>query len=50
MAGEDKGKPDVIGEVDFTSALTTIHPKAIYIHQGSSTTSGSWMLASAKPM
>jgi DEAD/DEAH box helicase domain-containing protein len=24
----------VIGEVDFSSALTTIHPKAIYIHQG----------------
>jgi len=24
----------VIGEVDFTSALTTVHPKAIYIHDG----------------
>jgi DEAD/DEAH box helicase domain-containing protein len=24
----------VIGEVDFTSALTTVHPKAIYLHQG----------------
>jgi DEAD/DEAH box helicase domain-containing protein len=32
--GEDKGKPKVIGEVDFSSALTTVHPKAIYIHQG----------------
>jgi DEAD/DEAH box helicase domain-containing protein len=32
--GEDKGKPEVIGEVDFSSALTTAHPKAIYIHQG----------------
>ena len=32
--GKDKGKPEVIGEVDFTSALTTVHPKAIYIHQG----------------
>jgi DEAD/DEAH box helicase domain-containing protein len=31
--GED-GKPEVIGEVDFSSALTTVHPKAIYIHQG----------------
>jgi len=31
--GEDKGK-EVIGEVDFSSALTTVHPKAIYIHQG----------------
>ncbi|MFH1573005.1 MAG: DEAD/DEAH box helicase, partial [Acidobacteriota bacterium] len=26
--------PQVIGEVDFSSALTTIHPKAIYIHLG----------------
>lgn len=32
--GEDNGKPEVIGEVDFSSALTTVHPKAIYIHQG----------------
>ncbi|HEY6181090.1 MAG TPA: DEAD/DEAH box helicase, partial [Terriglobales bacterium] len=32
--GEDKGNPEVIGEVDFSSALTTVHPKAIYIHQG----------------
>ncbi|HWR13512.1 MAG TPA: DEAD/DEAH box helicase [Terriglobales bacterium] len=32
--GEDGGKPEVIGEVDFSSALTTVHPKAIYIHQG----------------
>ena len=24
----------MIGEVDFSSALTTVHPKAIYIHQG----------------
>src|ERR1700757_510386 len=32
--GEIKGKPEVIGEVDFSSALTTVHPKAIYIHQG----------------
>ena len=33
-AGEDRGKPEVIGEVDFSSVLTTVHPKAIYIHQG----------------
>jgi DEAD/DEAH box helicase domain-containing protein len=33
-AGEDRGKPEVIGEVDFSSALTTVHPNAIYIHQG----------------
>jgi len=33
-ASEDRGKPEVIGEVDFSSALTTVHPKAIYIHQG----------------
>jgi DEAD/DEAH box helicase domain-containing protein len=32
--GEDRGKLEVIGEVDFSSALTTVHPKAIYIHQG----------------
>jgi DEAD/DEAH box helicase domain-containing protein len=25
---------DVIAEVDFSSALTTVHPKAIYLHQG----------------
>ena len=32
--GERNGKPEVIGEVDFSSALTTVHPKAIYLHQG----------------
>ncbi len=32
--GEENGGPEVIGEVDFSSALTTVHPKAIYIHQG----------------
>ncbi len=26
------GEPEVIGEVDFTSALTFVHPKAIYLH------------------
>jgi len=31
--GERHGKPEVIGEVDFSSALTTVHPKAIYLHQ-----------------
>ena len=30
----DAPSPEVIGEVDFASALTTVHPKAIYIHQG----------------
>ena len=25
---------EVIGEVDFASALTMVHPKAIYLHQG----------------
>ena len=34
ITGEENGKPEVIGEVDFSSALTTVHPKAIYIHQG----------------
>jgi DEAD/DEAH box helicase domain-containing protein len=28
------GEPEVIGECDFTSALTTVHPKAIYLHGG----------------
>ncbi len=31
---DETGPPEVIGEVDFTSALTTVHPKAIYIHEG----------------
>ena len=33
-SSEEDGSPEVIGEVDFSSALTTVHPKAIYIHQG----------------
>jgi DEAD/DEAH box helicase domain-containing protein len=28
------GHPEVIGEVDFSSALTTVHEKAIYLHGG----------------
>jgi len=28
------GRPEVIGEVDFPSALTTVHEKAIYLHGG----------------
>jgi len=28
------GAPSVIGEVDFSSALTTVHERAIYIHGG----------------
>jgi DEAD/DEAH box helicase domain-containing protein len=28
------GEPKVIGEVDFPSALTTLHEKAIYLHEG----------------
>ncbi len=28
------GETEVIAEVDFSSALTTVHPKAIYLHQG----------------
>jgi DEAD/DEAH box helicase domain-containing protein len=28
------GEPRVIGEVDFPSALTTVHEKAIYLHGG----------------
>jgi DEAD/DEAH box helicase domain-containing protein len=30
----EDGEPEVIGECDFSSALATVHPKAIYIHQG----------------
>jgi DEAD/DEAH box helicase domain-containing protein len=33
-SGAKKGAAEVIGEVDFSSALTTVHPKAIYLHQG----------------
>jgi len=29
---DETAQPEVIGEIDFTSALTTVHPKAIYIH------------------
>ncbi|MGC1829767.1 MAG: DEAD/DEAH box helicase [Candidatus Acidiferrales bacterium] len=32
--GEESGEREVIGEVDFSSALTTVHPQAIYLHQG----------------
>jgi DEAD/DEAH box helicase domain-containing protein len=32
--GTEDGVPEVIGETDFTSALRTLHPSAIYIHQG----------------
>src|SRR5215469_8941372 len=32
--GTKKGRPEVIGEVDFSSALTLVHPQAIYLHQG----------------
>jgi DEAD/DEAH box helicase domain-containing protein len=32
--GDSGGAAEVIGEVAFSSALTTVHPKAIYIHQG----------------
>ncbi len=31
---DETDMPEVIGEVDFTSALTTVHPKAIYMHGG----------------
>jgi DEAD/DEAH box helicase domain-containing protein len=29
---DETDQPEVIGEVDFSSALSTVHPKAIYIH------------------
>ncbi|MBI1354026.1 MAG: DEAD/DEAH box helicase [Acidobacteria bacterium] len=31
---DQTGEPRVIGEVAFTAALTTLHEKAIYLHQG----------------
>ena len=31
---DQTGEPKVIGETDFTSALTMLHPKAIYIIEG----------------
>jgi len=31
---DETDDPEVIGEVDFSSALTTVHPKAIYLHEG----------------
>jgi DEAD/DEAH box helicase domain-containing protein len=31
---DETDSPEVIGEVDFSSALTTVHPKAIYLHLG----------------
>lgn len=34
ITGGGRGTPEVVGEVDFSSALTSIHPKAIYLHQG----------------
>jgi DEAD/DEAH box helicase domain-containing protein len=29
---DETDQPEVIGETDFTSALSTVHPKAIYMH------------------
>src|SRR6266851_10354923 len=34
---DNTAKPRVIGEVDFSSALTTVHEKAIYIQDRKST-------------
>jgi DEAD/DEAH box helicase domain-containing protein len=31
---DETDAPEVIGEVDFPSALSTVHPKAIYMHGG----------------
>jgi DEAD/DEAH box helicase domain-containing protein len=31
---DETDAPEVIGEVDFSAALTAVHPKAIYIHGG----------------
>jgi DEAD/DEAH box helicase domain-containing protein len=29
---DETDQPEVIGEIDFTTALTMVHPKAIYLH------------------
>jgi DEAD/DEAH box helicase domain-containing protein len=29
---DETDQPEVVGEVDFSSALSTVHPKAIYMH------------------
>jgi DEAD/DEAH box helicase domain-containing protein len=34
ITGGQNGATRVIGEVSFSSALTTVHPKAIYLHEG----------------
>jgi DEAD/DEAH box helicase domain-containing protein len=31
---DETDAPQVIGEIDFSGALTTVHPKAIYLHGG----------------
>jgi DEAD/DEAH box helicase domain-containing protein len=31
---DETDAPEVIGEIDFSGALTTVHPKAIYLHGG----------------
>ncbi len=31
---DETDAPEVIGEIDFPSALTMVHPKAIYLHSG----------------
>ncbi len=31
---DETDRPEVIGETDFSSALSTVHPKAIYMHGG----------------
>jgi len=46
--GEDDGEPEVIGEVDFSSALTPFIPRRSTFIRGSSTTSSGLISASAK--
>ena len=33
MVVDITGEPKIIGEVSFTAALTTLHEKAIYLHE-----------------
>jgi len=43
------GEPNVIGEVDFSSALTTVHEKAIYLHGGEQYHVNIWISKSGRP-
>jgi len=45
---EGNGEPEVLGEVDFSSALTTVHPKRSTSIRGRVPRQAGWILTSAK--